>query len=90
MHKRNSQKLQERKIRGIILHGSFYDRTISEVVSKMTREDVMAQIKEPTEVHLIPDIEKGEVLIDTRGKGSLQRSDSNFFSFLSEDFSGKN
>jgi len=39
----------------------------------MTRLDVMAQLNEPIEVHLVPDVEKGEVLIDSRGRGSLQR-----------------
>jgi hypothetical protein len=73
MHKRNVNKVQERKIRGIILRNSHYDRKISEVISKITRMDVMAQLNEPIEVHLVPDVEKGEVLIDTRGRGSLQR-----------------
>jgi len=73
MHKRNSKKLQARKIRGVILRGSFYDRNLCEVVSRMTRLDVMAQLNEPIEVHLVPDVEKGEVLIDSRGRGSLQR-----------------
>jgi len=74
MHKRNINKLHERKIRGIILRNSFYDRKICEVISKITRLDVIAQLNEPIEVHLVPDIEKGEVLIDTRGNGTLQKS----------------
>jgi hypothetical protein len=74
MHKKNSMKLQEQKIRGIILRNSHYDRKVCEVVSKITRLDVMAQLNEPIEVHLVPDIEKGEVLIDSRGRGSLQKS----------------
>ena len=86
MHKRNSNKLQERKIRGIILRGSFYDRNVCEVVSKMTRLDVMAQLNEPVEVHLVPDIEKGEVLIDSRGSGSLQRLDEMLVSIFVVDF----
>jgi hypothetical protein len=73
MHKRNAKELQARKIRGIILRKSFYDRNLCEVISKMTRLDVMAQLNEPIEVHLVPDIEKGEVLLDSRGRGSLQR-----------------
>jgi hypothetical protein len=73
MHKRNVNKVQERKIRGIILRNSHYDRKISEVISKITRMDVIAQLNEPVKVHLVPDVEKGEVLIDTRGRGSLQR-----------------
>jgi hypothetical protein len=72
MHKRNQRKLQERRIRGIILRGSFYDRRLGEAVSQMTRLDVLAQLTEPVEVHLVPDVERGEVLIDSRGTGSLQ------------------
>ena len=33
----------------------------------------MAQLNEPIEVHLVPDIEKGEVLIDTRGSGNFTK-----------------
>jgi hypothetical protein len=74
VHKRSPRKLQERKIRGIILHGGFHDRKHWEIVNTLTRVDVMARLKEPVEVHLIPDLENGEVLIDLRGKGTLQKS----------------
>lgn len=46
MHKRNAGKLQARTIRGIILRGSFYDRNVSEVVSRVSRLDVMARANE--------------------------------------------
>jgi hypothetical protein len=72
-HKRSSSKLQERKIRGIILRGSHYDRNLGETVSKITRSDILGQLKEPVDVHLVPGIEKGEVLLDPRGKGTFQR-----------------
>jgi hypothetical protein len=75
MHRKSTKKLQDRnkrKIRGIILNNSLYDRKTSEFVSKMTRLDVLGQLHEPIEVHLVPDFEVGEVLIDTRGQGSLQ------------------
>jgi hypothetical protein len=72
MHKRNSNKLQERKIRGIIFRGSFYDRQCSETISKITRAEALAQLNEPIEVNFVPDLEKGEVLLDSRGSGSLQ------------------
>jgi hypothetical protein len=75
MHKRNQKKLLQRKIRGIILRGSFFDRALGEAVSKMTRLDVLARLSEPVEVHLVPDVERGEVLVDPRGTGSLQRMD---------------
>ena len=76
MHKKNAKKLEDReirRIRGIILRGSFFDRKIGETVSRMTRLEVMGQLDEPIEVHLIPDVEKGEVLVDSRGQGSFQR-----------------
>jgi hypothetical protein len=72
-HKRNNTKLQQRKIRGIILQGSFYDRNRGEVASTVTRVDIMGLLSEPVEVHLIPDLEKGEVLMDPRGNGSMQK-----------------
>ena len=72
MHKRSANKLQQRKIRGIIVRGSYFDRRLGETVSKLTREDVMGQLKEPVEVNLVPDLERGEVLIDPQGRGSLQ------------------
>ncbi len=57
------------------MRGSYFDRRLGETMSKLTREEVMGQLKEPVEVHLIPDIETGEVLIDPRGRGSLQAMD---------------
>lgn len=76
MHRKNQKKLQERKIRGIILRGSFYDRNLGEAISQMNRVDVLARLAEPVEVHLVPDVERGEVLVDPRGTGSLQAADS--------------
>ena len=38
----------------------------------MTRLDVMLELHESVEVHLVPDIEKGEVLLDLWEKGNLQ------------------
>jgi hypothetical protein len=72
MHKRKTNKLQERKIRGIILRRSYYDRNLGETVSKITRIEIIDQLNEPVEVCIVPDLEKGEVLLDPRGKGSLQ------------------
>ena len=72
MHKRNAKKLQARRIRSVILHGSFYDRKLGEMVSKMTRLEVLGQLNEAVDVHLVPDVEKGEVLLDSRGRGSFQ------------------
>jgi len=71
-HKRKTNKLLARKIRGLILRKSFHDRNLGEIISTMTRLDVMLELHDPVEVHLVPHIEKGEVLLDLRRKGSLQ------------------
>lgn len=72
MHKKNILKVQAAKIRKIILHDSFHDKKLAEVISRTTRLEVLGQFKDPIEVHLVPDVEKGEVLIDSYGRGSLQ------------------
>jgi hypothetical protein len=75
MHSRKPDKKQIRKIRWIIMKGSFHDKMKSEIVSNMNRIEVMGQIHEPISVHLVPDIERGEVLLDSRATGSLQKQD---------------
>ncbi len=39
----------------------------------MTRSEILDQVEEPVEVDLVPDLEKGEVLLDSRVRGSFQR-----------------
>ena len=73
VHRREARlRLQERRIRRIILVTAYYDRERGEIVSKVSRLDVIRMLAEPVQVSLIPDIVKGEVLIDARGTGSLQ------------------
>jgi hypothetical protein len=73
MHKRSSRKLQIRWIRGIILRRSFYDRNVSEVICRVSRLDIISLLSGPVEVDVVPDVEKGEVLLDSRGRGSFQK-----------------
>jgi len=39
----------------------------------MARLVVMLELLDPVEAHLVPNIEKGDVLLNLRGEGSLQR-----------------
>jgi hypothetical protein len=73
MHKRSPNKLEQRKIQSIVINGCYYDKQHGETISKLTRLEIMDQLNEPTDIHLIPDLEKGEVLIDSRGRGTLQK-----------------
>jgi len=45
-----------------------------ETVSRLDRVDVLALLNAPAiEVHHVPDIVRGEVLVDSRGQGSFQQ-----------------
>lgn len=75
-HRRSKEKEQLRQARRIILNSSFHDRIRYETVCRMTRTDVLALLKEPVQLGLVPELEKGEVLVDSRGNGSFQTEPS--------------
>lgn len=72
MHRRREADLQKRKIRGIIFRNSFRDAAGGETISRITRLDVLSMVHEPVMICDVPDVEKGEVLVDLRGRGSMQ------------------
>jgi hypothetical protein len=73
MHKRSEKRLQLRRIRSILFSTCFYDKRVCEAVSRVSRLELIGLLAEPVEVGLVPDVEKGEVLVDSRGEGSFQR-----------------
>jgi hypothetical protein len=73
MHRRSAERLLLRRIRSTIFSTCFYDKDRREIISRITRRDLLTLINEPVEVGLFPDVEKGEVLVDSRGEGSFQR-----------------
>ncbi len=83
MHKTNVKKQLERNRKSqkikipkmIILEDCLNDKKIGEFISMSTRVEVMGKIKGELEVHLVPDIEKGEIIIDLFGNGSFQLND---------------
>ena len=66
MHKRSAERLLLRRIRSAIFSTCYYDKDRREIVSTVTRQDLLSLINEPVEVGHIPDLEKGEVLVDSR------------------------
>jgi hypothetical protein len=69
VHKREAMlKLQERRIRRILLATAYCDGERSETVSQVSRLDVIEMLGESIQVNLVPDIVKGEVLIDVVGQ----------------------
>lgn len=75
-HRRSKEKEQLRQARRIILGSSFHDRIRYETICRMTRTDVLALLKEPVQPDLVPELEKGEILVDSRGNGSFQTNRS--------------
>ena len=73
MHRRSEVKMRLRRICGIIFCRSFCDKVLCERVSRVSRSEVVALLNEPVQVGLVPDVEKGEVLVDSRGRGSFQK-----------------
>jgi len=73
VHKRSEHKLLLRRIRAIIYSLSYNDQIVCETVSKASRVDVLAFLNKAIQISDVPDIEKGEVLVDSRGRGSFQR-----------------
>ena len=73
MHRRSELQRQKRSIRKTIFTSSFRDKILHETVCRLSRDEVLGLLCEPVQVSLVPDVEKGEVLIDLRGRGTFQR-----------------
>jgi hypothetical protein len=73
LHRRSKAKAVKNRIRGLIFNSSFHDTQRCETVCQISRVDILALLTEPVKVGDVPDVEKGEVLVDSRGTGSFQR-----------------
>lgn len=75
-HKRSAESILKRQIRSLIFQHSFQDPRRAETVCKLSRDDILAELagSVPVEVCVVPDVMKGEVLVDSRGQGSFQRA----------------
>jgi hypothetical protein len=72
-HKRCREGKQRKLARIIILSSSFRDRIKHETVCRLSRADVLVSLTCPVDVDVVPDVEVGEVLMDSRGEGSFQK-----------------
>ena len=73
VHKRSLASLQKRQIRRLIFTFAYTDRVRCETISTLNRVDVLGLLNAPEiEVHHVPEIVRGEVLVDSRGQGSFQ------------------
>jgi hypothetical protein len=73
VHRRSKDSLQRRQIRALIFASCYQDSDRCETVCRVSRSEILACLTGPVEVANVPDIEKGEVLVDSRGSGSFQR-----------------
>jgi hypothetical protein len=73
LHRRSEKKLQERRVRALIFTTAFVDVARSETVCRVDRVDLLQALHGSVDVSRIPQVEKGEVLVDSRGTGSFQR-----------------
>jgi hypothetical protein len=73
-HKRSKESQLKRQFRNIILANSIYDKTRCETVTKISRIDLLLSFRGQVKMSEVPDLERGEVLIDSRGKGTMQKS----------------
>jgi len=74
MHKRSEAELRKRLIRKLIFTNAYQDKEIVETICRLSRVEVVALTPgDNLLVSLVPDVERGEVLVDSRGQGSFQR-----------------
>jgi len=73
MHRRSDIKLRKKLIRQIIFTNAFQDRQLLETVCRLSRLQVIAVMPgDELVLSLVPNVEKGEILLDSRGQGSFQ------------------
>jgi hypothetical protein len=73
VHRRSEDSLEKRRIRALIFASCYQDSKRCETVCRVSRTDVLSSLVGVIEVCNVPDVEKGEVLVDSRGQGSWQR-----------------
>jgi hypothetical protein len=72
VHERSKISLERRRLRRLIFAHSYQDKIRAETVSLISRVDVLNLALYVCDVSLVPDVVRGEVLVDSRGTGSFQ------------------
>lgn len=80
-HKRSLEARQRRATRRLILEMAYRDKLRAETINRLSRNELVNLVSKMFggRVHLgaIPMVEVGEVLCDSRGRGSFQRRHNN-------------
>jgi hypothetical protein len=76
-HKRTEEaikkRLAKRILRSIALERGFHDFERCETVCLLTRIELISLAGPIVQISDVPDVGRGEVLVDSRGEGSFQR-----------------
>ena len=72
-HKRSEESELKRQIRRLILSHGFQDHKRAETVNVLSTSEILSALAGPVQLSQIPQVEKGEVLVDSRGQGSFQQ-----------------
>jgi hypothetical protein len=73
VHRRSHRSLLRRQVQHLIFSFSYHDYDSGDFVNRVSREQILGLIDKAVQISAIPDIEKGEVLVDSRGNGTFQR-----------------
>ena len=73
VHKRCKKSLLRRQIHSLIFNKSYFDHQRSEIICRVSRVEIIDLLPQPIDLHVVPDVENGEVLIDPLGNGSFQK-----------------
>jgi hypothetical protein len=73
VHKRSRDSLQRRQIRALVFASCYQDLTRCESICRVSRSEILRSLTGSVDVCNVPDVERGEVLVDSRGQGSFQR-----------------
>jgi len=73
--KRSKRGIFRQAVRQFIFRTSFQDKILDETVCRTDRGEILKSLPLTMEVTIsdIPDVEKGEVLLDNRARGTFQK-----------------
>lgn len=74
-HRRSVKAQQRRDARRIVLEASFRDRDLAETVNRVKPNELITELRKKYSTIFVEvaRVDPGEILIDSRGRGTLQQ-----------------
>jgi hypothetical protein len=73
VHQHSPEKQIQRQATRLILATAYQDRIVSESVCTLSRAQVFDKLPGIVDRSLVPNVEHGEILVNSRGEGTFQR-----------------